>query len=240
MNVIETTDDDDEQQSEMDDNNDTEDNTTRSSAQAARASRILAAAAYTGLSSQASKEPVSSCEVIVDIDTIDENSSECTGQITISGMGNQMNVVKTFFIGQIIDNSRRHSFQTRGWGARLDHDEDFWSTFDEFPSAWKRKIGYSSFKEDINGTNGIFMRFKECFIKEDDCEKYDTKQRYHQRNSGFINGFYYICMNKQSGEIHGYYFNGDDEAGRIDRQELRLSYVEPSDEDFSMPVYAFM
>ena len=67
----------------------------------------------------------SSCDVTVEINTIDELSSECSGTLTITGLSERYKEYRSYFIGQIIDDSKTHEFQTRAWDAKLDDDKKY-------------------------------------------------------------------------------------------------------------------
>ena len=69
--------------------------------------------------------PPSQCEVVVEIDTIDEATSECSGTLEIKGLSDECKEYKSYFIGQIVDNSKTHEFQTRAWDAKLDSDKKY-------------------------------------------------------------------------------------------------------------------
>ena len=69
--------------------------------------------------------PPSQCEVVVEIDTIDEATSECSGTLEIKGLSDDCKEYKSYFIGQIVDNSKTHEFQTRAWDAKLDSDRKY-------------------------------------------------------------------------------------------------------------------
>ena len=58
------------------------------------------------------------------------------------------------------------------------------------------------------------MRWKEFFV-----EKSSLPDNPSLPVPSF-SGFYYICLNKESGEIKGHYY-----ADKIDKQEINLSYA---------------
>jgi len=160
--------------------------------------------------------PPSQCEVVVEIDTIDEATSECSGTLEIKGLSDDCKEYKSYFIGQIVDNSKTHEFQTRAWDAKLDSDKKYWSKFAEFPSSWTSKLDDNQFKEDLDKSKGVFMRWKEFFVEK--CDRIDKTNPSLPVPS--FSGFYYICLNKDSGEIKGHYY-----ADNIDKQEINLSYA---------------
>lgn len=95
--------------------------------------------------------------------------------------------VETFWIGEIIDN-QNHTFHTNKWSADTQTDLNYWTKFPAFRELkhheWTHNWKTSALKEYPY----LFMRWKETyFIKK-------TEQ-----NLLTIQGFYYICMNRQTG-----------------------------------------
>ena len=178
----------------------------------------LLARNYAIVDGTASKKKIpSSCDVTVEINTIDENSSECSGILTINGLSDRYKEYKSYFVGQVIDNSRTHKFETRAWNSSLESDKRYWSKFSEFPSSWKSSIDNISKIEDLEKPKGLFMRWKECFVEKMEAENSDKTDL----PAPSFSGFYYICLNKDSGEIKGFYY-----ADNTERQELNLNYVD--------------
>ncbi|KAF9993617.1 hypothetical protein BGZ80_003956 [Entomortierella chlamydospora] len=81
------------------------------------------------------------------------------------------------------------------------------------------------FKYDFKDKDVIFMRWKEHFLVPD--------HRVEGINGASFAGFYYICYNKSTGEIDGYYFHRLSEKF----QKLMLTHVE--DQPLSFGSYEF-
>jgi len=105
--------------------------------------------------------------------------------------------VETFWEGEIIDN-KLHAFWTNKWSADMRTDIEYWSRF----AAFRDLKGGPSAKiwstPSLKEYPYIFMRWKEAhFI---------TKT---EQNLLTIQGFYYICMSRQTGAVKGYYYDPD-------------------------------
>ncbi|BDA43462.1 probable glucose-induced degradation protein 4 homolog [Coccomyxa sp. Obi] len=101
--------------------------------------------------------------------------------------------VITAWEGEIIDNVN-HNFVTSKWGATQQSDMKFWSKFGQFGPLRHnvlQKRGRCGYLRDYSH---IYMRWKEqCFLNTgEDCGL-------------TIAGFYYICMSRRTGEVHGIY-----------------------------------
>ncbi|KAF9578230.1 hypothetical protein BGW38_006082 [Lunasporangiospora selenospora] len=68
-------------------------------------------------------------------------------------------------------------------------------------------------QQDFRESDVIFMRWKEHFLVPD--------HRVQGINGASFAGFYYICYNKRTGEINGYYWHKTSEKF----QELILKHV---------------
>jgi len=182
-----------------------------------------------GINSQADKKK-NSKKVTVEFHTVDEANSEVTGEITIYNITKDLKEVKTFFVGQIIGNNLKHRFQTRAWDAEITTDLNYWTKFKEFPSDWKESFYKEDFDGDIDSLPVIFMRWKELFFIN---ENQRVSEVFGQTPS--FHGFYYVCMNKFTGEIKGFYFSRECET-----QELALNHVSERDYSVCPPVFSFM
>lgn len=131
--------------------------------------------------------------------------------------------VMTFWEGEIVDNVN-HTFYTSKWGANPESDVKHWAKFSYF----------SKLREDVDRDGGrdidlsdipcIFMRWKEKFFVNvgPDCGL-------------TIAGFYYICLTRATGEVHGYYF--DPSSSPYQKLEMKASFEECQGKAF--PTYEF-
>lgn len=111
--------------------------------------------------------------------------------------------VTTYWEGEIIDNVN-HGFLTNKWNASAAADAQHWSKF----AAFSDKM--MAAPVDLARERFIFMRWKEqVFLKAGEEE------------SGLsIAGFYYVCLDRVTGNIEGYYF--DTSSTPNQRLELAL------------------
>ena len=91
--------------------------------------------------------------------------------------------VETFWEGEIIDN-RNHQFITDKWDADMRTDIRYWS---KFPAFEDLKCSVRS-RPPLKEYPFIFMRWKETYFM--------TKT---EQSTLTIQGFYYICMCRQTG-----------------------------------------
>jgi len=182
-----------------------------------------------GINTEADKKK-NSKKVTVEFHTVDEANSEITGEITIYDITKDLKEVKTFFVGQIIGNNLKHRFQTRAWDAEITTDLNYWTKFKEFPSDWKENFYDEDFDGDVDSLPVIFMRWKELFFIN---ENQRVSEVFGQAPS--FHGFYYVCMNKFTGEIKGFYFSRECET-----QELTLNHASERDYSVCPPVFSFM
>jgi len=118
-------------------------------------------------------ETICSHDVIVEIDTVSPHISECTGRIiTLSnhshGLAGQRKII-TNFIGEILDNTGRYTFETRKWNSFTLGDKYYWSKFSSFKNSWRDSICDDRFLPDFDKEDCVFMRWKEIF--HEDSEK---------------------------------------------------------------------
>eukprot|EP01025_Chloroclados_australasicus_P054506 TRINITY_DN6464_c0_g1_i1.p1 TRINITY_DN6464_c0_g1~~TRINITY_DN6464_c0_g1_i1.p1 ORF type:complete len:504 (+),score=31.88 TRINITY_DN6464_c0_g1_i1:182-1693(+) len=113
--------------------------------------------------------------------------------------------ILTFWSGEIIDNIN-HTFTTGKWGAKPTDDAHYWALFPSHSLiAENVRQGRCT---DLCSHSHIYMRWKEQFFVHDCPNSRLT-----------ISGFYYVALNRQTGEIQGWYF--DRNFGRS-YQELKL------------------
>uniref|UniRef100_A0A061R7W7 Glucose-induced degradation protein 4 n=1 Tax=Tetraselmis sp. GSL018 TaxID=582737 RepID=A0A061R7W7_9CHLO len=118
---------------------------------------------------------------------------------TLSGIMEAENVphtkfpVKTFWEGEIIDNAN-HVFFTGKWEAWPDTDLVHWSKFSSFEQIKGAVQKQSGRCDALCGYPVIYMRWKEKFFVNCSHECGLT-----------IAGFYYIALDRRTGEIAGFY-----------------------------------
>ncbi|KAG1664898.1 hypothetical protein FOA52_006244 [Chlamydomonas sp. UWO 241] len=103
--------------------------------------------------------------------------------------------IVTFWEGEIVDNAN-NTFLTNKWGASRDIDMKHWSKFSGFvglEAGVARGAGRCAL---LATAPQIFMRWKETmFVNASEA-------------CGLtIAGFYYVCLDRQTGTVIGYYFD---------------------------------
>jgi len=139
-----------------------------------------------------------------------ENSFLC-GYLKIKGLTNEYPTLTTYFDGEII--SKKHPFLTRKWEADEDVDKKHWSQFRSFHQ-YQKSFNSDNFDYDaLNETDFVFMRWKEHFLVPDHTIK--------DINGASFAGFYYICFQKSTSCVEGYYYHRHSEW----YQSLTLTHV---------------
>eukprot|EP00871_Galdieria_phlegrea_P001956 jgi/Galph1/2761/GphlegSOOS_G1405.1 len=133
------------------------------------------------------------------------------------------NPVITFWEGQIVDNVN-YGFRTGQWEATEDDDFRHWSRFLPFRSLEKLFERDRAKHVALHQLDYVFMRWKEQYFVNvpNDCGL-------------TIAGFYYLCMNRITGKIEGYYFDPDSAPF----QKLQLSPLLSGELGFSSSHFAF-
>lgn len=112
---------------------------------------------------------------------------------TLKGMLKSESPVVTFWEGEIIDNEN-HTFSSEKWGVGSKTDMDNWTRFSAFMNLTNPSMSEKWMVSGLKECPYIFMRWKEsCFI----TRPVDTEST--------IQGFYYICMCRATGDITGFY-----------------------------------
>ncbi|KAK5622956.1 GID complex subunit 4, VID24 [Crenichthys baileyi] len=127
----------------------------------------------------------------------------------------------TFFAGEII--SRKRPFLTRKWDADEDVDRKHWGKFQAFYQYAKTFNSDEFDYEDLKNSDYIFMRWKEQFLVPDHTIK--------DISGASFAGFYYICFQKSTATIEGYYYHRSSEW----YQSLNLTHVP----EHSAAIYEF-
>merc|ERR1712150_422597 len=147
-------------------------------------------------------------------------------------------IIKTNFIGQIIDPTKTYNFETRQWNTSILGDKYY-----SFNKNWEDHIRKAGFCPDFKNQDYIFMRWKEIF-KEGEDEKGDITDLFE--NTFAYSGFHYICFSKITGEIKGYYSKAlsskqIDIASSCKEKELIATYATKNSSYYQVdPVFNFM
>lgn len=151
------------------------------------------------------------------------NIEECylCGYLKIKGLTEEYPTLTTFFDGEII--SKKYPFLTRKWTADEDVDKQHWSKFLSFYQ-YAKNFNSDNFDYDsLENSDYVYMRWKEHFLVPD-----HTITDIH--GASFA-GFYYICFQKSTASIEGYYFHRHSEW----YQSLNLHHVP----EHSQQIYEF-
>jgi hypothetical protein len=152
---------------------------------------------------------------------VDLESAYLCGYLKIKGLTDEYPNLTTFFDGEII--GKKHPFLTRKWDADEDVDRKHWSKFLAFYQ-YVKSFNYDAFDYDaLESTDFVFMRWKEHFLVPDHTIK--------DINGASFAGFYYICFQKSTSTVEGYYFHRNSEWF----QSLNLTHVP----DHSHQIYEF-
>lgn len=95
--------------------------------------------------------------------------------------------VQTYWKGEIIDN-KNHTFVTDKWSADTQTDLSYWNKFSAFRDLKCGSLSKMDSVPMLRDYPYIFMRWKETYF----IQKTD-------QTSLTIQGFYYICMNRRTG-----------------------------------------
>ncbi|XP_034449626.1 glucose-induced degradation protein 4 homolog [Hippoglossus hippoglossus] len=158
-------------------------------------------------------------EVVLQHVTV-EDSYLC-GYLKIKGLTEEYPTLTTFFAGEII--SQKRPFLTRKWDADEDVDRKHWG---KFPPFYKYAKSFNSDDFDyeaLDNSDYVFMRWKEQFLVPDHTIK--------DISGASFAGFYYICFQKSTATIEGYYYHRSSEW----YQSLILNHVR----EHSVPIYEF-
>eukprot|EP00127_Corallochytrium_limacisporum_P002577 Clim_evm13s134 gene=Clim_evmTU13s134 len=138
--------------------------------------------------------------VEVEIKSMDLETSFMCGYLHIKGLTEDYPQLTTFFEAEII--GPKHSFLTRKWDADEAVDRQHWSKFPAF-APFEHCFNDDTFAYDSMNADYIFMRWKEHFLVPD----------HHIRSiaGASFAGFYYICVQRSTGHIMGYYYHQNSE-----------------------------
>ncbi|KAI8358896.1 vacuolar import and degradation protein-domain-containing protein [Mortierella sp. GBAus27b] len=160
--------------------------------QPSRTSHLYAGSRFRGKQKSGS----SSYDVMVDIKDVNLKESSLCGYLHINGLTEEYPELTTFFDAEIIGSA--YSFKTEKWGADEKTDKEHWALFDPYQSM-KDTFEQNPLQCDLQSQNVLFMRWKEHFLVPD--------HRVEGIPGASFEGFYYICYNKSTGDIEGYYYH---------------------------------
>lgn len=146
-------------------------------------------------------------DVKVEIKHADISESVLSGYLCIYGLTSELEMLTTYFEGEII--SPRFSFETRrpSWKANWEQDLVHWRKFMAFhqiEGAESPDYVHTNYKDN----EYLFMRWKEHFLVPDHEQ---------QVEGASYSGFYYICLNQLTGAITGYYY----QKGQPERERFQ-------------------
>lgn len=150
--------------------------------------------------------------VLVDIQHVDLKASKISGYLNIEGLTNECPELTTFFEGEII--GPHYSFLTRKWQAQQSIDACHWGKFPSF-EPFLHNFNDDDFSYDPHSNDFIYMRWKEHFLVPD--------HRVSNIDGASFAGFYYICYQRSTNEIKGFYFYHNNQEWY---QQLILQHVE--------------
>lgn len=147
------------------------------------------------------KSKGNSYDVEVVLQNVDRQNSYICGYLKIKGLTEEYPTLTTFFDGEII--SSKYPFLTRKWDADEDVDRKHWNKFGSF-SSYSKTFNDDKFDYDkLESSDHVFMRWKELFLVPDHTIRDIT-------GASFA-GFYYICFQKSTSTIEGFYYHRSSE-----------------------------
>ncbi|XP_061741182.1 glucose-induced degradation protein 4 homolog isoform X1 [Nerophis ophidion] len=167
------------------------------------------------------KSKGNSYDVDVVLQHVTPEDSYLCGYLKIRGLTEEYPTLTTFFAGEII--SRKRPFLTRKWDADEDVDRKHWGKFQPFYK-FAKTFNADDFDYGVlERSDYVFMRWKEQFLVPDHTIK--------DISGASFAGFYYICFQKSTATIEGYYYHRSSEW----YQSLNLNHLH----EHSMPIYEF-
>lgn len=157
------------------------------------------------------KSKGNSYDVEVVLQNVDLENAYLCGYLKIKGLTEEYPTLTTFFDGEII--STKYPFLTRKWDADEEVDRKHWNKFASFTNYSKTFNNDDFDYEALESSDHVFMRWKELFLVPDHTIKDIT-------GASFA-GFYYICFQKSTSTIEGFYYHRSSEW----YQSLSLNYI---------------
>ncbi|XP_002154894.1 glucose-induced degradation protein 4 homolog isoform X1 [Hydra vulgaris] len=167
---------------------------------------------YSGSRFKGNQKSKGNCyDVEVVLQHVDQESSFLCGYLKIKGLTDEYPTLVTYFDGEII--SQKYPFLTRKWDADEDVDKKHWGKFGPFIQ-FAKKFNTDNFDyEYLKTTDIVFMRWKERFLLPD--------HKITDIDGASFAGFYYICFQKSTATIEGFYYHRNSEMF----QSLTLVHV---------------
>ncbi|GFQ67157.1 glucose-induced degradation protein 4 homolog [Trichonephila clavipes] len=177
---------------------------------------------YNGSKFQGHQKSKGNCyDVEVVLQHVDEENAYVCGYLKIKGLTEEYPTLTTFFDGEII--GKKYPFLTRKWDADEEVDKKHWNKFHSFYQYAKCFNSDNFDYDELKNTDYVFMRWKEHFLVPDHTIK--------DISGASFAGFYYICFQKSSSTIEGYYYHRSSEW----YQSLTLTHVP----EHSLQIYEF-
>lgn len=137
-----------------------------------------------------------SYEVNVELLHVNMEESTMSGYLKIKGLTSEFPELTTFFQAEIM--GRKYSFHTRKWQADQKSDLLHWKKFPSF-KPYVDIFNNDGFVYDpAEDSDYIYMRWKETFLVPD--------HHVSAIHGASFAGFYYICYQRSTNQIKGYYF----------------------------------
>mmetsp|Transcript_15904 Transcript_15904/g.31893 ORF Transcript_15904/g.31893 Transcript_15904/m.31893 type:complete len:267 (-) Transcript_15904:2117-2917(-) len=165
----------------------------------------------------------SAWKVLVCIQGVDLSRATICGSMRATDVPEASSPVKTFWEGEIIDN-QHFFFRTGRWDSTLYSDLEHWGKFEAYSEILSGGKQCTNDLWDVSRSRFIFMRWKEKFFVDAGSDVGLT-----------IAGFYYICLDRQTGLLQGYYF--DPKSSPF--QKLELIPTDKGHAGFTSPHYSF-
>ncbi|XP_002129235.2 glucose-induced degradation protein 4 homolog [Ciona intestinalis] len=137
-----------------------------------------------------------SYEVEVTLQNVDLDNSYLCGYLKISGLTEEFPTMTTFFDAEII--SERYPFLTRKWEADEEVDIKHWKKFSSFYLFAKTFNDDNFDYNELKNSDYVFMRWKEHFLV--------PNHKIENIHGASFAGFYYICFQKSTATIEGFYY----------------------------------
>ncbi|KAI8971556.1 vacuolar import/degradation protein Vid24 [Mycotypha africana] len=155
-----------------------------------------------------------SYEVNVEILNVNMKESTLSGYLKIKGLTSEFPELTTFFQAEIIGS--KYSFHTRKWQADRQSDLLHWKKFPSFVQSYLENFAKDELWQEEDDQDGdfLYMRWKEMFLVPD--------HHINAIHGASFAGFYYICYQRSTKHIKGYYFFRHHKDWF---QELNLDYV---------------
>ncbi|KAJ2237677.1 GID complex subunit 4, VID24 [Coemansia sp. RSA 1286] len=138
--------------------------------------------------------------VSVALKYVDMGVPELCGHFTIRGLTPDLPMLTTYFDAQIVG-SGPNSFVTNQWDASVDTDRTHWSFFPAFMQ-YRTRFDCKDFRYKLSLSDKyVFMRWKERFVV--------PNYKLSRINGASYDGFYYVCYDRETASITGYYYHRD-------------------------------